>query len=237
MARLYLEAGIGRPEIYTRVFSGFKVEPFLQAKNDAELRRKLGLPPDAFVIGKIGRLVPLKGHADLLAAARDFLRSHPSSRLLFVGDGPLRPELERLAESYGLRHKAVFTGLRSPAEVPAYVGIMDCLVHLSYREAVSRALPQALAGGKPVIAYDFDGADEVCIPDQTGFLVRTGDVASVTKHLSTLASDPALRVRLGSRGRELVAKEFRVEDMIEKIHRHYLRLVAVSGEQAFRKHH
>jgi glycosyltransferase involved in cell wall biosynthesis len=101
---------------------------------------------------------------------------------------------------------------------------MDCLAHLSYREAVSRALPQALAAGKPVIAYDFDGADEVCLPNETGFLVRTGDIASVTKHLSILAGDASLRTRLGSRGRDLVAKEFRVEDMIEKIYRLYLRL-------------
>jgi len=224
MARLYLEAGIGTPQMYTRVFSGFKVEPFLQAKNDPALRRKLGLPEGAFVIGKIGRLVPLKGHADLLAAARDFIKDQPNSRLLFVGEGSLRSELEGLAQSYGLRDKVIFTGLLLPSEVPAYVGIMDCLAHLSYREAVSRALPQALAAGKPVIAYDFDGADEVCLPNETGFLVRTGDIASVTEHLAVLAGDASLRTRLGARGRDLVAKEFRVEDMVEKIYRLYLRL-------------
>ena len=224
MARLYMAAGIGKSEMYTRVFSGFKVDPFLQAKNDPILRRKLGLPEDAFVIGKIGRLVPLKGHADLLAAARDLIKVQPNSRLLLVGDGSLRRELEGMVQSYGLGKNVIFTGLVHPSEVPAYVGIMDCLAHLSYREAVSRALPQALAAGKPVIAYDFDGAEEVCIPDETGFLVRTGDISSVTKHLSILAADPALRRRLGSHGQDLIAKEFRVEDMIEKIYGLYLRL-------------
>jgi glycosyltransferase involved in cell wall biosynthesis len=229
MARRYLAAGIGRPEMYTRVFSGFRVEPFIQAKNDPGLRRKLGLPPDAFVIGKIGRLVPLKGHADLLAAARDFVKVRPNARLLFVGEGSLRSELEAIAQSYGLRDKIIFTGLLPPSEVAAYVGIMDCLVHLSYREAVSRALPQALAAGKPVIAYDFDGADEVCIPNETGFLVRTGDIVSVTARLADLANDPGLRQRFGARGRDLVAKEFRVEDMIEKIYALYLRLLGPSA--------
>src|ERR1041385_1933943 len=225
MARRYLAAGIGKPEMYTRIFSGFKVEPFLAAKNDPALRRKLGFPPEAFVVGKIGRLVPLKGHKDLLLAARDVIKTEPNLRLLLVGDGPLRNELEHQATAYGLRDRVVFTGLVLPSEVAPCVGIMDCLVHLSYREALSRALPQALAAGKPVIAYDFDGADEVCLPDQTGFLVRTGDTAAVTRHLLTLARDQDLRNRFGNRGRELVSKEFRVEDMVAGIHALYLRLL------------
>src|SRR5436190_9989770 len=73
MTRRYLAAGIGRPEMYTRVFSGFPLEPFLQARNDPALRQKFGFPSDAFVIGKIGRLSPLKGHDDLLLAAKSLL--------------------------------------------------------------------------------------------------------------------------------------------------------------------
>ena len=66
----------------------------------------------------------------------------------------------------------IFTGLVPPAEVPRYVGIMDALAHLSLREGLPRALPQALAAAKPVVAYDCDGAGEVCLEDETGFLVR-----------------------------------------------------------------
>ena len=75
------------------------------------------------------------------------------------------------------------------------------------------------------IDYLFDGADEVCISNETGFLVRTGDVPSVTARLSELATDSALRQRFGVRGRDLVAREFRVEDMIEKIYGLYLRIL------------
>jgi glycosyltransferase involved in cell wall biosynthesis len=224
MARLYLKAGIGRLDLYTRIFSGFKMEPFLKAQNDPTLRQKLGLGSADFVVGKIGRLVPLKGHADLLTAAKQVIDREPRLRLLFVGDGPLRGELETRARSLGLGDKVVFTGLVAPAEVAPFVGIMDCLAHLSYREAVSRALPQALAAGKPVITYDFDGADEVCLNGETGFLVRTGDIAAVSAHLEALARGPEERQRLGNRGRLLVEKEFRVEDMIEKIYALYLRL-------------
>ena len=103
---------------------------------------------------------------------------------------------------------------------------MDCLAHLSSREALSRALPQALAAGKPVVAYDFDGADEVCLENETGFLVRTGDIDTVTQRLGQLAGDAALRERLGQRGRQFVRENFDVEKMVDAIYGLYVKLAA-----------
>ncbi len=111
-----------------------------------------------------------------------------------------------------------------PGEVPRYVGIMDCLAHLSSREALSRALPQALAAGKPVVAYDFDGADEVCLEGETGFLVRTGDTATVAQRLLQLANDAPLRERLGRRGQQFVRENFAVEQMVDNLYALYLKL-------------
>jgi glycosyltransferase involved in cell wall biosynthesis len=226
MTRLYLAAGIGRPEMYTRIFSGFPVEPFANAANDPALRSQLGLAPDAFVIGKIARLAPLKGHEDLLAAFQKLLPQFPRARLLLVGDGRLRTQLEARARTLGLADKVVFTGLVPPGEVPRYVGIMDCLAHLSAREALSRALPQALAAGKPVVSYDFDGADEICLDGETGFLVRTGDTATVTQRLLQLANDAPLRERLGRRGQQFVRENFAVEQMVDNLYHLYLKLAA-----------
>jgi len=226
MTRLYLAAGIGRPEMFTRIFSGFPVEPFANAANDPALRSQLGLAPDAFVIGKIARLAPLKGHEDLLAAFQKLLPQFPRARLLLVGDGRLRTQLEARARTLGLADKVVFTGLVPPGEVPRYVGIMDCLAHLSAREALSRALPQALAAGKPVVSYDFDGADEICLDGETGFLVRTGDTATVTQRLLQLANDAPLRERLGRRGQQFVRENFAVEQMVDNLYHLYLKLAA-----------
>jgi glycosyltransferase involved in cell wall biosynthesis len=226
MTRLYLAAGIGRPEMYTRIFSGFPVEPFANAANDPALRSQLGLAPDAFVIGKIARLAPLKGHEDLLAAFQKLLPQFPRARLLLVGDGRLRTQLEARARTLGLADKVVFTGLVPPGEVPRYVGIMDCLAHLSAREALSRALPQALAAGKPVVSYDFDGADEICLDGETGFLVHTGDTATVTQRLLQLANDAPLRKRLGRRGQQFVRENFAVEQMVDNLYHLYLKLAA-----------
>jgi glycosyltransferase involved in cell wall biosynthesis len=228
MTRLYLAAGIGKPDMYTRVFSGFDVEPFLRAPNDYALRSQLGFRREDFIIGKIGRIAPLKGHSDLIRAFLDLLPQFPNARLLFVGDGSARRRIEAQSELSGVRDKVAFTGLVSPDQVPRYAGIMDCVVHLSYREALSRALPQALAAGKPVIAYDFDGADEICLEGETGFLIRTGDIAGVTKRLVQLAADSSLRRRLGERGRAIVREQFPVERMIDQLYQLYMKLLAVS---------
>ncbi|MGC9942489.1 MAG: glycosyltransferase family 4 protein [Verrucomicrobiota bacterium] len=232
MARLYLAAGIGQPEMYTRIFSGFKLDPFLNATNDLELRKQLGLEAGHFVIGKIARLFKLKGHSDLLSAFARISPRLPSGRLLFVGDGSLRGEIEHQARALGLGDKVIFAGLVPPSEVPRYVGIMDCVAHLSGREAVSRALPQALAAAKPVVAYDFDGADEVCLENETGFLIRTGDVENAAQKLLQLASQPGLREKFGRRGQNFVRENFPVEKMVDDQYHLYLKLAAERGIHA-----
>jgi glycosyltransferase involved in cell wall biosynthesis len=109
---------------------------------------------------------------------------------------------------------------------------MDCLAHLSYREALSRALPQALAAGKPVVAYDFDGADEVCRENEAGFLVRTGDVNAAAERLRRLAKDPEMRKRFGDAGSTFVRENFSIEKMVDDQYTVYQQLAAKRGLRA-----
>lgn len=229
MKEQYLAAGIGQPRQYTKIFSGFPLEPFLAAKNDLELRRKLGIESGDFVIGKIARLFKLKGHDDLFAVAPELVRQNPKIKFLLVGDGEWRGRFENLAKTLGPEKHFIFTGLVPPAEVPPYVGIMDALVHLSSREGLPRALPQALAAGKPVVAYDCDGAREVCLDGQAGFLVQPGDLTTLKNRLLQLASDAALREKLGRSGRDFVRENFAVEKMVDAIYNLYLKLAAERG--------
>ncbi len=232
MTKLYLAAGIGRPEMFTRIFSGFNLKPFLNAANDLALRQQLGFTAGHFVIGKIGRIFKLKGHADLLAAFAKILPQIPHARLLFVGDGALRHEIQNQVHALGLDGKVIFTGLVPPSEVARYVGLMDCLAHFSYREALSRALPQALAAGKPVIAYDFDGADEICRENETGFLIRTGDIETAAQKLLQFARDGELRKKFGERGQNFVRENFSVEKMVADQYTIYQKLAAERGLRA-----
>jgi glycosyltransferase involved in cell wall biosynthesis len=229
MREQYLAAGIGRSAQYTKIFSGFPLEPFLLAANDPARRAKYGLHPDDFVVGKIARLFELKGHDDLFAAAPELVRRCPQIKFLLVGDGPWRERFETRARTAGLARHFVFTGLVPPAEVPSLVGIMDALVHLSLREGLPRALPQALAAARPVVAYDCDGAREVCLEGRTGFLLPPGDLAGLTDRLCRLAADPALRAELGAHGQRYVRANFGVQKMVDDTHALYLRLAAERG--------
>ncbi len=227
LTRQYLAAGIGRSGQFTRIFSGFPLGPFVTSRNPESIRggrARWGLKPEDFVVGKIARLFKLKGHDDLLAAAPALARGCPRMRFVLVGDGPWRGRLEAKVRALGLGTRFVFTGLVSPGEIPDLIGILDAVVHLSRREGLPRALPQALAAGKPVVAYDCDGAGEVCLHNETGFLVPPGDLRQLTDRLLQLATDPALGTRLGARGRRLVQEWFPVERMVDALYSLYLRL-------------
>jgi glycosyltransferase involved in cell wall biosynthesis len=225
MIAQYLSAGIGQAEQYTRIFSGFHLGPFLSAQNDLALRASLGIAPSDFVVGKIARLFKLKGHNDLFAAAPAIVRQCPDVKFLLVGDGAWRQRFERKTQALGLKQNFIFAGLVPPHEVPRYVGIMDTLVHLSRREGLPRALPQALAAGRPVVAYNCDGAIEVCLENQTGFLIQPGNIGGLVDRLVTLSRDAALRQRLGHAGQDLVRKQFSVEKMVDELYALYLRLI------------
>jgi len=231
MARQYLDAGIGTPAQYTRIFSGFDLAPFLGAQRDPELAERLGIRPGDFVVGKVARLFQLKGHDDLFASAMEMVRRVPNVRFLLLGDGPWRARFETMAATTpGLAGRFVFAGLVPPSEVSRYLGLMDVLVHLSRREGLARVLPQAVAAGKPVIAFDCDGAAEVCRDLQTGFLLPVGDLVGLVDRIARLAGDPELASRLGATGRSWVRERFSEEALVQSLDALYRRLLQRPGD-------
>jgi glycosyltransferase involved in cell wall biosynthesis len=94
---------------------------------------------------------------------------------------------------------------------------MDALAHWSRREGLPRALPQAMAAARPVVARDCDGAGEVCIDNETGFLIPEFDLETLARRLLQLAGDPELRRRLGTRGRQFVLPRFPLQTMLDDL--------------------
>ncbi len=172
-------------------------------------------------------LFRLKGHEFLFEAAPRIVAAVPHVKFLLVGDGVYRERFEWQVAKMGLRSHFVFAGLVAPQEIPRYVASMDLLVHLSLREGLPRALPQALACGKPVVAFDVDGAREVCLDGETGLLVRAGDANVLAEAVIRLLQDAALAHRMGARGRELVKERFSEARMVQQLDELYRRLWAL----------
>jgi glycosyltransferase involved in cell wall biosynthesis len=224
MTEQYLAAGIGAPNKYVTIHSGMNIEAFLNASRDNSLRESLGISGNDLVVGKIARLFRLKGHEFLFAAAPRIVAAVPGAKFLLVGDGIYRQRFERLVTHMGLRSHFIFAGLVPPQEIPRYVASMDVVAHLSLREGLPRALPQALACGKPVVAFDVDGAREVCLDGDTGLLVRAKDVNALADAVIRLLQDTALAHRMGAQGRELVRERFSEVRMVQQLDELYRRL-------------
>lgn len=226
MTELMVEAAVAPRDKFTTIYSGMEVEPFLAAdEHRREIRGRFDFEDDDMVVGKIARLFPLKGHEYLIAAAGEVVRENPRVKFLLVGDGILRGKLAADIAARGLSQHFRFAGLVPPDQVPAMLGAMDMLVHSSLREGLARTLPQALIAGRPVISYDIDGAREVVIDGETGFLLPPRSIEPLAAAIVRLADDSEMRRRLGEQGRARFTDVFRHQTMTEQIRSVYQQLV------------
>ncbi len=181
----------------------------------AEKPRAL-LPPqwrdrsDLLVVGTVGRLTPVKDQRTLLIAVRSILdrdpQWRPRLRLLLVGDGPLRAELEQLIERLGLRDITWLAGDRK--DVAQLLGVMDVFVLPSLGEGISNTVLEAQASGLPVVATAVGGNVELVEEGVNGVLFSVGDSGSLSQHLTMLLSDEQTRRSMGERGRARVIEHF-----------------------------
>jgi glycosyltransferase involved in cell wall biosynthesis len=217
-------AGVAPREKFTTIYSGMEVETFLDADAQRDrVRRELGYSLDDIVVGKVARLFHLKGHADLIAAARSACRENLRLKFLLIGDGILRPNIESLVAAAGLADRFIFTGLVPPQRIAELLAATDLVVHTSLREGLARVLPQALIVGRPVISYDVDGAREVVRDGETGFLIDPGDTTTLAARIVQLSASGELRARLAAVGRDRCRTRFDHHEMTRQIRSLYER--------------
>jgi glycosyltransferase involved in cell wall biosynthesis len=193
----HLAQGIGRPAQFVVVPSGVPVHAFRAAAPTPDAARAaLGLPRDAYVVAALGRLVPIKGFDLLVEALPAVAAALPSTRLLIIGDGPLRGALEARAEALGIMPRLTITGARS--DVPAVLAAADVLVAPSRNEGMGRAIVEAMALGVPVIGAAVGGIPAVIVDGESGRLVEPERPAAIARALIELGVDPLLRAKLGA---------------------------------------
>lgn len=225
MVGAFVEKKIAPAEMFTVIPSGIDVDAFTPRpeRRDA-VRLKYGIPQDALVVGHVGRLDPLKGHADLLDQLPMLNAEGREVWLLFVGDGFHRAELEKHPNM--AMGRTVMTGLVTLSSVPEYLSAMDAMALPSYQEGQSRTLCEALLCGVPVAGYGVGGIPSVIRDGETGRLVEVGDEDALGRALLDLLSDPAYRAALAERGRQHVIEHFSAAKMNRELLELYERLLS-----------
>jgi glycosyltransferase involved in cell wall biosynthesis len=174
----------------------------------ARVQRAFGVPGHGILIVTISLLRPGKGHQDLFAALRQ-LPEELDLQVLVAGDGPLRQHLEgEVAVDTALREHVRFVGFVE--DVPDLLAAADIIVQPSHFDALPTALIYALSAGIPAIATRVGGIPEI-VGDDAGLLVPVGDAPALAAAIRRLATDPALRTRMGDNARQRFDREFDVQ--------------------------
>ncbi len=208
MAASLEESGY-RPGTVVPIHNGVDLRKIRPGRARDHVRGELGVAAGTPLIGTVGRLSPVKGHAHLLRAARLILQSEPASRFLIVGDGPLRGELAASARDLGIDHACLFVGART--DVYDLLAAVDTFVLPSLDEGVPMALLEAMALGRPVVATAVGGIPEVVTHRATGLLVEAGNEQALADACLELTRHSAWARTLGARARRTVEEEFSYE--------------------------
>jgi sugar transferase (PEP-CTERM/EpsH1 system associated) len=181
---------------------------------DRELRTELGIGQDEFVVGAISRLDPIKNHEGLVNALRMLQNAQRKVRLVIVGEGPNRQNLERTLRESNLRPEPLLLGYRP--DVERLYRTFDVFVLNSHAEGMSNTLLEAMASGLPIICTSVGGNPELISHKQRGLLIEPGKDADLAAAISRYISEPDTRAAHSTSARQFAVQNFSIASMIDK---------------------
>ena len=198
------------------VYNGIDAGPVPSDRDRAGVRRELDLAGDAFVVGTVARLDPVKDLGTLIEAAG---ATRQAATVLVVGDGPERARLEALARARARPGRVTFLGQRGDAR--RLLAACDAYVNCSISEGISLTILEAMAATLPVVATAVGGTPEI-LDDSCGVLVAPRDPGAIGRALDALAADASRRRALGRAARARVEQRFTLDRMIDEYRKIYL---------------
>lgn len=203
-----LESWADSLEKYRVIYNGVDLEDVIQApKGQGTLRR---------ILLTVGFLRPDKGHAVVLKALPELCREFPDLEYRIVGDGSERQKLEDLTAELGLKQHVVFLGSLPHPEAMQEMAQCNIFIMPSWREAFGIVYLEAMAHGKPIIGTLGEGISEILSREPVGKAVPAQDVAALTEAIRELLRKPEQADALGSRGKDLVTRQFTWEYNAQK---------------------
>lgn len=196
-------------------------QPLLYSREEA--RERLGIDPSHRVVGFIGRLAPQKRLRDLIWSFQLLHQIVENARLVLIGDGPDRYDLERLTENFGCRSKVIFAGHR--ADAAALVKALDVFVLPSEFEGMSNSLMEAMSEAIPCVASDIPANRELVAHGQTGWTFPLGDCPALTRQLVQVLSDLDTAGKVGKNASTKIRESHDLQTMIDRHRALYDRLL------------
>jgi sugar transferase (PEP-CTERM/EpsH1 system associated) len=203
----WLERDVGIRKPIRQIYNGVDTDRMAPGGDGAEVRAELGIAPGTCVVGKVGRLNPIKDYPTLIRAFGAARARGCDAALVIAGDDQGEGEALRALGGEGVH----FLGGR--ADVPRVLRAMDVFVLSSLNEGISNTILEAMATALPVVATSVGGNPELVVDGETGRLFATGDVDALAGHIEAYARDPALRARHGAAGRQRVLDRFSIRAM------------------------
>jgi len=223
----HVQYGIAPPAKFVAIHSGVDVARYQRAPRDRVAQRlALGLPPEAPVVGTVGRFVPIKGQCFVLAAAQRVLQVLPQTMFVFVGAGELGMTLQARARALHIDHAVRFLGWRE--DVADLLPLLDLFVLTPLNEGMGKVLVAAMAAGLPIVASRVGGIPDLVEHGTNGLLVPPASVAPLAEAILALLTDANARDRMGAQGRQR-AQHYTVEAMVARIDALYRRLLQDKG--------
>lgn len=166
-----------------------------------QFRREHSIPLGSVVVTQVANMIPEKGFADLLRAAKLVLARDSSIHFVMAGEGIQRRELEAMAEAFGINRHITFTGLINDPVREGLFSASDIVCQMSrWNEAFGFVIAEAMACGKPIIANGVGAIPELVKDGETGYLIKPGDIEELSQSILRLAADEKLRQALGTNG-------------------------------------
>jgi len=194
------------------------VDPPTDEVNQEAVRGRFNLPSEAVIVGLFSQLVVHKGALDLVRAAHSAAAENPELYFLIAGQGPAsfgRELRHEIAAGPAAEHIHV---VPPQPEIWELVAAVDMLaLPTLWPDPLPRAVMEAMAAGRPVVAYEDGGVPEMVVDGETGRLCRPGNTDDLTRAILDLAGDGALRKRFGETGRIRARKLFSVEHHVSRM--------------------
>lgn len=186
------------------------------------LKRDLNLVDNEMILGTIARLDPIKNHKMMLRAFKEINCQLPNTKMLIIGDGPLRQETQQLCIELDIREHVIFTGFI--VEPQQYLKIMDVFLLPSFSEGTSMTLLEAMSFSKPCVVTDVGGNPEIVKHGQTGIVIANNDQAALQQACVSLLKNIDLQLQYGQAGRQRFLDDFSVENMTVQFEKIYQEL-------------